>query len=211
MSLDHHDERRNQMSRRAKEMARAAKILGPEVRNISTYDADPNKKVEFAKLLAANAQKPGVFGYFLGQLTVEDDKGYKQRVVRDGSVKDTLLKLSIEAPNLLTGWAISDLALAMGVAVTDDRLRKRTSAMSTACAKAGIDVQTFRGYFKVLTITESKIKQEQHRANIEGQIKARTRKSKPLKARKIDPNGRQHFELPWWETPLFRSLEGGAE
>ncbi len=211
MSLDHHDDRHKGMSRRAKEMARAAKILGPEVRNISTYDADPNKKVELAKLLAANAQKPGVFGYFLGQLTVEDGKGYKQRVVRDGSVKDTLLKLSIEAPNLLTGWAISDLALAMGVAVTDDRLRKRTSAMSTACAKAGIDVQTFRGYFKVLTITEAKIKQEQHRANIEGQIKARTRKSKPLKARKIDPNGRQHFELPWWETPLFRSLEGGAE
>jgi hypothetical protein len=211
MSLEHHDDRRKGMSRRAKEMAKAVRVLGPEVRNISTYDADPDKRVELAKLLSANAQQPGVFGYFLAALTVEDGEGHKQRVVREGSIKDTLIKLSIEAPNLMTGWAISELALAMGVAVSDDRLRKRTSAMTAACAKAGIDAQTFRGYFKVLTITEAKIKQEQHRANIEGQIKARSRKSKPLKARKIDPNGRQRFELPWWELPLFQSLEGGAE
>ncbi len=210
MSLEHNDDRRKAMSRRAKEMAKAAKILGPEVRNISTYDANPDTRIELVKLLAANAQKPGIFGHFLSQLVVEGEKGQRQRVLRDGNIKDTLLKLSIEAPNLMTGWAISDLALAIGVAVTDDRLRKRTSAMSAACAKAGLDVQTFRGYFKVLTITEAKIKQEQQRANIEGQIKSRSRKSKPLKARKINPNGRQHFELPWWETPLFQSLAEGS-
>lgn len=211
MSLEHHDDRRKAINRRAREMNAAVRVSGPEVRNISTYDADPDKRVELAKLLLANAQKPGVFGRFLAGLTVEDENGHKQRAVREGSVKNTLIKLSIEAPNLLTGWAISELALAMGVAVSDDRLRKRTSAMTAACAKAGIDAQTFKGYFKVLTITESKIKQEQQRANIEGQIKARSRKSKPLKARKIDPNGKQRFELPWWETPLFRSLEEGAE
>lgn len=211
MSLEQDGERRKGLSRRVREMNAAVKVLGPEARNLSTYDADPDKRVELAKLLAANAQKPGVFGYFLASLATEDEKGHKQRVVREGSVKDMLIKLSIEAPNLLTGWAVSEIALAMGVAVTDDRLRKRTSAMTAACAKAGIDAQTFRGYFKVLTITESKIKQEQQRANIEGQIKARTRKSKPLKARKIDPNGKQRFELPWWELPLFQSLEGGAE
>ena len=50
MSLEHEGERRKALSRRAKEMAKAASVVGPKVRNLAMYDKDANRKVELAKL-----------------------------------------------------------------------------------------------------------------------------------------------------------------
>lgn len=210
MSLEHFDDQRKGMSRRAKEMAKAAKVVGPKVRQLSMYDKDPNKKVELAKLLARNVEKPGTFGYFMSQLRITSEKGHKQRLVRKGAVKDTLLKWAEKAPNLIEGWSMEELARMMGIAPTDSRLRKRTKAMTAACEKMGFAAEPYQGYFKVLTIPESAIKQEQQRVNIEGQIKSRARKSKPLRVRGFEPTGKQNLQLAWWDLPQFRALEGGA-
>lgn len=210
MSLEHDGDRRKGMARRAQEMAKAAKVVGPKVRNLALYDKDLNKKVELAKLLALNVQSPGAFGHFIGEIRVKSDTGRTQAVVRGGAVKDTLLKWATEAPNLIEGWPMENLARLMGIAPTDDRLRKRASAMTAACRKVGFAAEPYQGYFKVLTITESAIKQEQQRANIEGQIKARAKKSKPLRVRGYEPTGKQNLQLAWWDLPQFKALEGGA-
>lgn len=210
MSLEHHDDRRKAMSRRAKEMAKAARVVGSKVRNMAMYDKDPNKKVELAKLLALNVQSPGALGHFVGEVRVRTKSGRMQAVVRDGGVKSTLLRWSMEAANLIEGWPLDELARTMGVDRRDSRLRKRTKAMTNACAKLGFAAEPYMGRFKILTVPEAAVKQEQQRASIEGQIKARSRKSKPLEVSGFEPNGNQTLQLKWWDLPQFKALEGGA-
>jgi len=210
MSLEHHDDRRKGISRRAREMAKAARVVGPKVRQVAMYDKDPNKKVELAKLLALNVQSPGTLGHFISEVRVKTEGGRMQAVVRDGGVKSTLLRWSAEAANLIEGWPLDELARTMGIDRRDSRLRKRTKAMTNACAKLGFAAEPYQGRFKILTIPEAAVKQEQQRANIEGQIKARSRKSKPLEVSGFEPNGRQTLQLKWWDLPQFRALEGGA-
>ncbi len=209
MSLEHNDDRRKAISRRAKEMAKAARVVGPQVRSMAMYDKDPNKKVELAKLLAANVLEPGVFGQVMSSLITENENGFRQKVVREGSVKATIEKMCADVPNLMEGWSLTALAQYMGVSRTDDRLRKCTRAMTAAFAKMHVAAEPYQGFFKVLTYVEAAVKQEQQRASIEGQIKSRARKSKPLRVRGIEPTGKQNLQLAWWDLPQMKQLEGG--
>lgn len=211
MSLEHNDDRRKGMSKRAKEMARAARVVGPKVRQMAMYDKEPNKKVELAKLLALNVEQPGALGHFIGEVRVPTPSGGERKVVRRGGVKDMILRWTQEAKNPLEGWPLEAMAAAMGIDRRDSRLRRRTKAMTTACAKLGFAAEPYQGRFKILTIPEAAIKQEQQRVSIEGQIKARARKSKPLRVRGFEPTGKQDLQLAWWDLPQFRALEGGAE
>jgi hypothetical protein len=210
MSLEHFDDRRKGMSRRAREMAKAAKVVGPKVRQVAMYDKDSNKKVELAKLLALNVEQPGAFGHFIGEVRVPTPSGGERKVVRRGGVKDMLLKWTQEAKNPLEGWPLEAMAAAMGIDRRDSRLRKRTKAMTNACAKLGFAAEPYQGRFKILTVPEAAVKQEQQRASIEGQIKARSRKSKPLQVGGFEPTGKQNLQLAWWDMPQFKALEGGA-
>lgn len=210
MSLEHFDDRRKGMSRRAKEMAKAAKVVGPKVRNMAMYDKDPNKKVELAKLLALNVEQPGAFGHFISEVRVPTPSGGERKVVNRGGVQDMILKWTQEAKNPLEGWPLEAMAATMGIDRRDSRLRKRTKAMTNACAKLGFAAEPYQGRFKILTVPEAAIKQEQQRVSIEGQIKARSRKSKPLEVSGFQPNGKQTLQLKWWELSPFNALEGGA-
>lgn len=210
MSLEHFDDQRKGMSRRAKEMAKAAKVVGPKVRQVAMYDKDPNKKAELAKRLAMNVEKPGTFGHFMGELRIENEKGHKQAVVRKGSIKNMLLKWSMEAANLIEGWPLEEMARMLGIDRRDSRLRKRTRALTNACAKLGFAAEPYQGKFKILTVPEAAVKQEQQRSSIEGQIKSRAKKSKPLRVRGFEPTGKQNVQLAWWDLPQFKALEEGG-
>lgn len=211
MSLDHFDDRRKALTRRQKEMAKAARVVGPKVRNVSMYDDNPDKKLELAKLLALNVKQPGAFGYFLSELRAVSPSGGARKIVNRGGVSDMLIRWSEKVKNLMEGWPLTEIAAEMGVSHRDDRVRQRVRYMAQACARAGFAAECFEGHFKVLTIIEVAIKRDRERAMIEGHIKSRSRKSKPLEVGGFEPSGKQQFAVKWWELPQFKALEGGEK
>jgi hypothetical protein len=211
MSLEHFDDRRKGMSRRAKEMAKAAKVVGPGVRNLALYDeTDKEKRVHVAKLLAANVEQPGFVGAFVSQAQIVNENGRKQAIVREGQVRDALVKWALETPNLMTGWPWNEMAVAFGVTPTDKRLERIFKGVTVAIRKLGFVAERYDGAFKVMTKAEVAVKQARTLANIQGQASSRAAKGKALMAGGFEPNGRLTVQMAWWDLPQFKALEGGA-
>ena len=208
MSLDHFDDRRKALTRRQKEMAKAAKIVGPKVRNLAVYDETPDKRVELAKLLARNVENPGFLGAFIEQAEIVDDRGRAHKIVRKGNVKDAVMKWTLEHPNLTMGWKWDDMATAFSIASSDKRLERIFKGVTAAFAKIGFVAERFQGEFRVMTKPELLLKQASALINIQGHAKSRAKKGKALGGH--TPMGKHNVELEWWKLPLFEGL-GGEE
>ena len=194
------------MSGRAKEMAKAARVVGPKVRNLAVYDETPDKRVELAKLLARNVEAPGFLGAFIEQAEIVDDHGRAHKIVREGNVKDAIMKWTLEHPNLTSGWKWDEMANAFSIAPSDKRLERIFKGVTAAFAKIGFVAERFDGEFKVMTKPELLIKQARALVNIQGHAKSRAKKAKALGGH--EPMGKHNMALEWWKLPLFEGMGG---
>ncbi len=211
MSLESEGDRRKELGRRAREMAKAAKVVGQGVRQLALYDErDKGRRVEIAKLLAVNVERPGALGQLIAGMQIVNENGRRQSVVRDGQIKDALLKWTLEAPNLLEGWPWNEMAAAFGVEPTDKRLERLGRGITSACKKLGFVAERFNGAFKVMTVSEVATKHTRTLRNIEGQVKSRANKVKPLTARGYEPNGRRNVQMAWWDLLQLEAKENGG-
>ncbi len=188
-------ERGNQIAffEEAQRLADAVHVMGPKVGKIAVYDLD--QFVPLAELVAANKKQPGTFAAFLLNIKVIDTVGRERTVIREGRVKEGVLKFS-ELVDLMRGWPVKSMAAYFGMAPTDTRLYKVGHAIADVCEKyLNLAVGFEAGSFRVLTHKAVARKEEARIVQMLGNERNHEQKIKALKTRGALPSGQQTIQL----------------